>query len=84
MKWEKAIGEGTALGSIVFVIYLFLRLTYAGLTTGSYRVVIDSNTLNEHYFELALVIIGLICYVKTRKIKFTLRPRGRKVAELEG
>jgi len=84
MKWQEALGEGIGLGSILILLYIFISLTYQGLTTGVYRVVLDSNTLYEHYIELALVIIGLICYVKTRKIKFTLRPRGRKVAELEG
>ena len=81
MKWQKCIGEGTALGSIVLILFILLLTTYNGLTTGSYRILIDSNAFYENYLELVLVILGLYYYVKTRRIKFTLHPRGRKVAK---
>ena len=76
MKTLKALGEAVALGSILAWIYVLLVTTFNGLSTGNYRVgMLDSNIFLEHYLELLLLVVGLICYVYYRKIRFTLHPK---------
>jgi len=77
MRWKNCIGEAVALGSICSWIYVFSLSTYHGLTTGNYTVILASNVLYEHYFEFALILIGLILYIKIRRIRFTLHPKRR-------
>ena len=37
--------------------------------------VLKSGIFYEHYFELSIIIIGLILYVKIGNIKFKLHPK---------
>lgn len=78
MKASIALSEAVGLGSILVLLYFLLALTYAGLTTGIYQIILASNMLFEHYLELALVIVGLILYIKHRRIKFTLHPQRQR------
>ena len=73
MKLWKSIGEGTALGSIIVLIVFFVLLSYNGLMYGTYRIVLDSNTLHEHWIEFIFVVIGFIAYIHTRKIKIRVK-----------
>jgi len=70
MKWLKSIGEATGLGSILILLFLLVVMTINGISTGEYVIVLNSNLYSEHYFELGLLIFGLICYIKYRKINF--------------
>ena len=74
MKILRALGEAVAFGSIVAWIYVFIMLTISGLNTGTYMIILDSNSFNEHYIELFLFVAGLISYIYYRKIRFTLHP----------
>ena len=73
MKLYKAIGEGTALGSIIILILFFCLLSYNGVVNGVYQLTIDSNTFYEHWFELGLLVLGFVCYIYTRKIKIRFK-----------
>jgi len=75
MKWNKSLGEAIALSSISTLILFYILLTYSGLKTGIYRIILDSNMFFEHYIEFALLIIGGFFYIKYRRIRFTLHPK---------
>jgi len=75
MKWLKALGEATALMSMLVLLLFFVGLTVNGITTGVYRIVIDSNLFFEHYVEFFLLVAGTICYIYFRRIRFTFHPK---------
>lgn len=77
----RIIGEAVAIGSIIMWIITFCMITYNGLTNGIYKLTIDTNHFNEHYIELIMFIIGLLCYLFHCSIfKFKLKEKkGEKI-----
>ena len=57
------MGEGFAACCVFIVLYTFLSATFNGVRTGNYTVVINTNAVGEHYFELILILFCTLLYV---------------------
>jgi len=72
MKTTKALAEGTSLGCILFTLFLLLlTLIYGRVVVTDHPVVL--------IVEIIIVTAGLVYYIKTRRIRFTLEPIKRYI-----
>ena len=71
MKYPRLTTILFLYGNLVILCSFFVLLITMGiLSFTGYRAVVDSNMFGEHYFEMFILISGLISYVITyNKVK---------------
>ena len=69
-KFVKVYGFCVVVSFIIFNIVLFVFLTFSGLSSGFYRVVLDSNVFCEHYLEFFLLCSGFFCFIVSLNYPF--------------
>ena len=55
----RAITMATVSGSYLVYFYLFLKISYLGITTGAYSTTLRTNDFGEHWAETIMLFLGL-------------------------
>lgn len=63
------LGEAGAFCAFGMIVLTYIQLSINGLQTGYYTVMIDSNSIGEHWFEIIAISIMFAFYVYSLKGK---------------
>ena len=68
-KYIYTIGFIFATGVFITIILCFILTSINGIYTGNYKIFINTNNFNEHWFEFPLLIMGFIFFIITSRFK---------------
>lgn len=77
----KIYGVAIVISFLSFFLVIYLVNTYYGLTHGLYATIVNTNTANEHFFEIALLVTGCLSFYKTRHMHFISKKSYQKLIE---